>query len=151
MFMYKLWKWSAMVFMLQACTGAMAYLAAGSMWAVTGAITIFPMLIALGLPERDRTGMLYNLCLIAATITMIVVAIVYAFQQSVTGGVILTMMGILAIISLALTTVREFQGSGSKDPILLLFIMALPLGVGVIVGGAVLLWRKYRDHTVPLM
>ena len=95
--------------------------------------------------------MLYNLCLIAATITMIVVAIVYAFQQSVTGGVILTMMGILAIISLALTTVREFQGSGSKDPILLLFIMALPLGVGVIVGGAVLLWRKYRDHTVPLM
>lgn len=149
--MYLLWKWSSVVWILQVLAGTIAYVMAGNMWAVAGVVIVLPMLIALGMPDHNRTGVLYNLCLVATTVATIVAVIAYVFGHSFVGGVVLTMMGILAVVSLAVTTTKEFHGAGSKDPILMLFIIALPLGVGAILGGVILLWRKYRDHTVPIM
>ncbi|MFZ2167742.1 MAG: hypothetical protein WAV50_02630 [Minisyncoccia bacterium] len=149
--MYLLWKWNAIVFLVQFVAGTVAYASSGNLWVAAGAIVVFPMLVALGMPDHNRTGVLYNLCLIAMTVATIVAITAYVFEHSFVGGVVLTMMGILAVVSLAVTTIQEFQGAGSKDPILMLFIIALPLGVGAVLGGVILLWRKYRDHTVPIM
>lgn len=146
--MYLLWKWNAVVWVLQVVAGAVAYDLSGSVWALAGTVVIFPMLIALGIPDERRTGWFYNSCIIATTVSMIVGAIVYVFGQSLFGGLILTVVGIWSVTSLALTTAKELRGSGSQDPMFLLCIAAIPLGVGVVVGGVILLWRHHRAAVV---
>lgn len=134
--MLRLWKYSSAIFAVQAVVAGITYYFTGDVKNAAFAAAFATFAFAL------VTSFTFAAAFIAA----------FAFTLAVTpaSALALTLIAltlVALVFGFAILTAFEVRECGAKEPMVLLFIAALPLGVGTIIGGVILLLRRMRVET----
>ena len=121
--MYSCWKWSTVIFVLQLVVGGGVYFFTGDP-ATTTATVALALAIAL-----------YTATITAAAIAAIAFAV----------AVILTPFPAIAAVVVAIAIVAVAVAKEENEPFLAHFVAALPLGIGTVLGGTILLLRQRKQ------
>lgn len=140
---------STIVFVFQAALGLAMFVETRDVLgsaAVVGTVTI---MILMGLTSRYATDNLSGalVCGLCGTIVVIIATQSWLFGTGLAVAV--------ALLAVAVTSCIAEETTDAADPNknerwLLLYVAALPLGIGTVVGGSILLWRRlYATANVP--
>lgn len=148
--MFKVWRMSTIVFVFQLALGLAVFAETKSVFGSAGVVVIVTFLLVLGITSRFDIDNLFGAlvsALFAATAVML--ATIISAHWTAAAGVVVSVTA-LALTTCAAAQVAYATDSHKIEPWLLLFVAALPLGVGTALGGCVLLWRRlYASANVP--
>ncbi|MDP2665728.1 MAG: hypothetical protein Q8P23_03815 [bacterium] len=139
--MYKfLWNTNNIVFVLQFVFGGLIYgLTKNLLYASFVAFAVATILLLLTAPMTGRF-----LVIIAAALGAI------SLGCLATGSPIWSFFYAMSAVTVSLITAKRAKGKGAKESFTLLFTSTLPLGIGTVFGGAILLyqWQQRRSASV---
>ena len=139
--MLETWKWSTGGFVLQAVFGVAVYTATESIPAAVAFAAVVALIISVtgGLNSRVFA------CSAAFFAAFSVTVANFMFDGSAFDVALVATVAVLAVLCSAATAVVAKVDEKVKEPFSLLFVTALPVGLGAILGGTALLHRRWKN------
>jgi len=154
--MYILWKWNTIIFVSLVLISAITYLITDNIsWIVVAVLIASAVLffgaLALSYVNPSFDARVDCLALVGLSGAYLSVPLAYAALGMIVGSAtvvcLFTAVVAIAVIVIAIRQVRD----ETREKILSLFASALPLGIGTIIGGAILLYRRWHQYHQPSM
>ncbi|MFI5260700.1 MAG: hypothetical protein ACHQU0_02830 [Candidatus Paceibacteria bacterium] len=141
--MLNLWKYNAIAFALQLITILIASMLTSDISLVLGFATLVPF-IGIALPARFS---LLRLALLNAAFgTFYVTMTLLIFMANTSGGWFVVLCVVYAMAYNARSLAEEVHEKNPNESLTLLNVVALTLGIGMVIGGPILLYRRYYRH-----
>jgi hypothetical protein len=138
--MFSVWRTSTIVFVLQAALGLAMFVETGSVFGSAAIVTVVTFLLLSGLKTRT---VIDDLFAVLCPAFFAVLAVTFATAPIIDASPMLAIIAGVAAFGMSMVAARDrFR---EREPQPLVFLIVLPLGIGVVLGGLTLLYRQLYD------
>lgn len=142
--MFNIWRTTTVVFVLQLALGLSWFADTKSVFGSAAVVVIVTVLLLSGLTTNFDTDHLFGALVSALFAATAVMLAAISTHWAAAAGVAISVV-VLALTTYAAAQLAYATEPQKTEPWPLLYIAALPLGIGTVLGGSILLWRRLYE------